>query len=50
MGTASPVAVAAARERGVEFPFTPHEPDYVVDLDAIPVGAKLAAALCLDLM
>lgn len=50
VGTASPAAVAAARERGTEFPFTPHEPDYVVDLDAIPVGAKLAAALCLDLM
>ena len=39
-----------AQKRGMAVPFTPHEPDYQVDLDAIPLGEKIAAWLALDLL
>jgi hippurate hydrolase len=35
-------------EKTASFPFFPHEPYYVVDLDAIPTGAKMAALLVID--
>ncbi len=50
IGTAEPSVFAAAREAGKEFPFFVHEPNYVVDLNAIPYGAKIATLLSLDVL
>jgi hippurate hydrolase len=50
IGTAEPKLVAAARKKGHEFPFYAHEPNYIVDLDAIPFGTKVAAVLALDVL
>ena len=50
VGTADPRIFAEARAEGKLFPFTPHEPNYQVDLDAIPYGAKVAALLALDVL
>jgi hippurate hydrolase len=49
IGTAEPQVFAEAWADG-SFPFFVHEPYYVVDLDAIAVGTKLAALLVLDVM
>ena len=43
-------AADEARAEGKLFPFTPHEPNYQVDLDAIPYGAKVAPLLALDVL
>jgi hippurate hydrolase len=48
IGTAKPEVYAAARKQGKEFPFFVHEPNYIVDLGAIPVGAKIAALVILS--
>lgn len=50
IGTADPEVFAAARKEGKEFPFFAHEPIYVVDLDAITYGTKIAAVLALDVL
>jgi metal-dependent amidase/aminoacylase/carboxypeptidase family protein len=50
LGTADPEIFAEGRKQGKDFPFTPHEPDYQVDLDGIPFGAKVAALLTLDIL
>jgi hippurate hydrolase len=50
IGTAEPKLVAAAREKGHEFPFFVHEPNYIVDLEAIPYGTKIATILALDVL
>lgn len=50
IGTAEPKIFAEARKQGKDFPFTPHEPDYQVDLDGIPFGAKTAAIIALDVL
>jgi hippurate hydrolase len=50
IGTADPEVFAAARKEGKEFPFFVHEPNYVVDLESIPYGAKIATLLVLDAM
>ncbi len=50
VGTANPEVYARARAEGLEFPFAPHEPNYVVDLDAIPWGVRLASVLALDVL
>jgi hippurate hydrolase len=49
VGTAEPAVFAEAWAQG-RFPFFVHEPYYVVDLDAIAVGTKMAALLVLDVM
>lgn len=48
VGTADPKIFAEARSKGHLFPFSPHEPNYQVDLKGIPYGAKIAALLALD--
>ena len=48
VGAAPPVVVAAAHEEGKEFPFFVHQPDYMVDLDAIIFGTKVATVIALD--
>ena len=50
IGTAPPELVAAAHKEGKEFPFFVHQPNYVVDLDAIPFGTKVATVLALDIL
>ena len=50
IGTADPKLVAGARKKGLEFPFFVHEPNYIVDLNAIPYGAKIATLLALDVL
>ena len=50
IGSAPPELVAAAHEEGKEFPFYPHQPNYVVDLDAITFGTKVATVLALDVL
>ncbi|MCV2890241.1 amidohydrolase [Ruegeria aquimaris] len=50
VGSANPEVFAAARAEGKEFPFFAHEPNYVVDLDAIPWGTKIATVLALDIL
>lgn len=43
VGTADPADVKAARARGMLYPYSNHNPDYKVDLNAIPIGAKIAS-------
>lgn len=50
LGTVGSKIVAQARKAGKDFPFTPHEPDYQVDLDGIAFGAEVAALLTLDVL
>ena len=50
VGSAPPEKVAAARKEGKEFPFFAHQPNYMVDLDAITFGTKVATVLALDVL
>jgi amidohydrolase len=50
VGVADPAACAAARARGELFPYSAHSPDFVVDLDAVPLGARLASYAMLELL
>ena len=50
IGTADPKLVAEARKKGHEFPFFVHEPNYIVDLNAITYGTKIATLLALDVL
>jgi hippurate hydrolase len=50
VGTAPPKIFAQARAEGKFIPFSNHNPDYQVDLDAIPLGAKLAAVGVLEML
>lgn len=44
VGTARPEHVKKAQAEGKLVPYSPHNPDYQVDLDAIPLGTKVGAA------
>lgn len=50
VGTADPKVFAEARAKGHFLPFTPHEPNYQVDLNGIPFGSKIAAIIALDVL
>lgn len=50
IGSAAPRLVTEARAKGREFPFSNHQPEYQVDLDAIPYGAKVGAIMALELL
>lgn len=50
VGIAEPKAAAAAQARGEAFAFSAHGPKYVVELDTIPLGTKVAAVSVLDLL
>ncbi|MBL0708748.1 MAG: amidohydrolase [Sulfurimonas sp.] len=50
VGVASPKLTAKAKKEGKEFPFWNHEPNFQVDLDAIPLGAKIASMIVLDIL
>lgn len=43
VGVSDPKRFEDARKSGMEFPYAPHNSDYVVDLKAIPYGVKLAS-------
>jgi amidohydrolase len=45
VGTAKPEFVKKAESQGKQYPFFNHNPDYQVDLDAIPLGAKIGTAV-----
>ncbi|MCE8515027.1 amidohydrolase [Ruegeria pomeroyi] len=48
IGAAPPDMVAAARADGHEYPFFVHQPNYIVDPDAITFGTKVATVIALD--
>ena len=50
VGIAEPAAFRAAVADGRLFPFSAHNPNFVVDLDAIPLGAKIGAVSVLALL
>ena len=50
VGVADPQVCAEAWAAGKMFPYSPHSPDYVVDLAAIPFGAKVASRVMLELL
>lgn len=50
VGVADPQVFADAAARGQLFPYSPHSPDYVVDLAAIPLGARIAGRAMLELL
>lgn len=50
VGVADPQVWAKAFAAGKFFPYSPHSPDYVVDLAAIPFGARVASYLMLELL
>jgi amidohydrolase len=50
VGVADPQVCAKAWQAGKVFPYSPHSPDYVVDLAAIPFGAKVASYVVLELL
>ena len=50
IGTAPAAKIAEAHKEGKEFPFFVHQPNYMVDLDAITFGTKVATVLALDIL
>lgn len=50
VGVADPQVYAEALAAGKLFPYSPHSPDYRVDLAAVPFGAKVASHVMLDLL
>lgn len=50
VGVADPVVYAAARKQGQMWPYAPHNPNFVVDLRALPVGTKVATIALLELL
>ncbi|RRR41001.1 amidohydrolase [Mycolicibacter terrae] len=50
VGVADPQVYADAAACGKMFPYSPHSPDYVVDLAAIAVGTRIASRAMLELL
>jgi hippurate hydrolase len=50
VGIANPEVFAEARAAGKVMPFSAHNPNFVVDLSAIPVGTETASIAMLDLL
>jgi hippurate hydrolase len=50
VGTAKPEHFRKAQQDGKPYPYANHNPDYQVDLDAIPLGAKVGAAMTLTML
>lgn len=50
VGVADPAVFEAARKAGKELPYSLHNPDFVVDLRAIPLGTKVATMSMLELL
>lgn len=50
IGVADPVVFANAVKQGKPVPYIPHSPNYIVDLKALPVGAKVTTVSMLELL
>lgn len=50
VGVADPAVFAAARKQGKMMPYAAHNPNFVVDLKAIPVGTRIATIAMLELL
>lgn len=50
VGVADPEVFAAARKEGKMMPYSAHNPNFVVDLKAISIGAKVATVSMMELM
>ena len=50
IGIAPPEMFAKAKAAGQQFPFSNHNPDFFVDLAAIPIGAKVNAVNALSIL
>lgn len=50
VGVADPQVYAAGAAEGKLVPYSPHSPDYVVDLAAIPFGVRVAGHTVLELL
>ncbi|MCR6650066.1 MAG: amidohydrolase [Cellvibrionaceae bacterium] len=50
VGVADPKVFAEAQKKGQMFPYSSHNPNFIVDLAAIPVGTKVAVLSMLDLL
>jgi hippurate hydrolase len=50
IGIAEPARFAAAKAAGRPFPFANHNNDFVVDLPAVPLGAKINTVAALALL
>jgi amidohydrolase len=50
VGTAKPEHFLKAQQEGKQVPYANHNPDYQVDLDAIPLGAKIGATAILTML
>lgn len=50
VGVADPAVFAAAIKEGKAMPYSAHNPNFIVDLKAIPVGTKIATVSMLDLL
>ncbi len=50
VGVADPQVYTDAAAEGKLFPYSPHAPDYVVDLAAIPFGVRVASNAMLELL
>ncbi|AUM75717.1 hypothetical protein CYR75_13405 [Paracoccus jeotgali] len=50
VGVADPDVFAAALKEGKQMPYSAHNPNFIVDLAAIPVGTKIATVAMLNLL
>jgi len=50
LGTAPPEIFEQARKEGKEIPWANHNPMFLVDLKALPIGAKIASVSVLELL
>lgn len=50
VGTADPALVAKARAEGKTVSFSNHNPNYQVDLNAIPFGTKVASLMAIEFL
>ena len=50
LGIVSPDTWAQAQKEGKEVPWSNHNPNFLVDLDAIPLGGKIGSIMVMDLM
>jgi len=50
VGVADPDVFAAAQAEGKAMPYSAHNPNFMVDLAAIPVGTRIATTAMLELL
>ncbi len=50
LGIVNPDTWAKSQAEGKEVPWSNHNPEFLVDLDAIPLGGKIASIMVMDLM